>query len=108
MGGRKFFLIQLVFVIVVFFLVHFGFAQTKRDENVFFSGKITRISGDYRFIVVNEMNIMINSDTKLLNEKSKSLKVSDLKPGLYVRIEGVQNPNGCLAKKIVVKKAPEV
>jgi hypothetical protein len=104
MISRKVLLIQFALVITISFVVQFGFAQIQKEGIIFFSGKITRISRDYKVLVVNEMNILINSDTKLVDEKGKGVKMSDLKPEVYVRVEGVQNRDGFLAKKIIVKK----
>ena len=92
----------------ILFMVNFGFPQGKKEEIIIFSGIITRISNDYKFIVVNDMNILISYDTKIVNEKGKSLKINELKPELFVTVQGVQNPNGFLAKKIMVKKPLEV
>ena len=108
MNSKKILLMKFSIFIFILFVVNFGFSQIRKEEIISFSGTITRISNDYKFIVVNEMNILINSDTKIVNEKGKTLKINDLKPELFVRIEGAQNPNGFLAKKILVKKRPEV
>jgi len=108
MNSKKILLIRLSIFIFILFMVNSGFSQIRKEEIIFFSGTITRISNDYKFIVINKMNILITSDTKIVNEKGKILKINDLKPELFVRIEGVQNLNGFLAKKIVVKKPPEV
>jgi hypothetical protein len=108
MSSRKVFLIQLAIAIILFSAVNLGFSQMRKEEVLFFSGRIARISGDYRWMVVNEVNILIDSNTKVVDEKGKSLKINDLKPELYVRIEGVRHGNGFLAKNILVKKRPEV
>ena len=108
MNSKNIFLMKFVIFIFIFFVVHFCFSQVKKEEAIIFSGIITRISSDYKFIVVSDVNILITSDTKIVNEKGTILKINELKPKLFVRIEGVQNPNGLLAKKILVKKPPEV
>ena len=99
---------RCIIFILIFLVVNAGFGQVKKEETIHFSGTIKTISKDYKFIVVNNVNILITSDTKIVNEKGRTLKINELKPELFVRIEGVQNPKGFLAKKIVVKKPPEV
>jgi hypothetical protein len=54
------------------------------------------------------MNILISTDTKIVNEKGAILKINDLRLGLFVGIEGSKNQNGFFARKIVIKKPPEV
>ncbi len=108
MNAKNVLLMKFSIFIFILFVVNFGFSQVNEEEILSFSGIITTISKDYKFIVVNDVNILISSNTKIVNEKGKSLKINDLKPELYIRIEGVQNSNGFLAKKIVVKKPLEV
>jgi hypothetical protein len=108
MNLKNILLIKFSIFIFILFMVNFGFSQVKKEETIFFSGIITSISKDYKFIVVYNENILISSNTKIFNEKGRSLEINDLRPELYVFIEGVQNPKGFLAKKIVVKKPPEV
>jgi len=97
----------LVFTAILF-LINPCFSQVKKEEIIVYAGIIKSISKDYKSIVVYNENILIYSNTRIFNDKGKPLKIEDLKPELYVVIEGVQNPNGFLAKKIVVKKPPEV
>jgi hypothetical protein len=108
MSSRKVFLVLFVIFILILLMVNFAFSQVKKEETIFLSGIITSISRDYKFIVVYKENILISSNTKIFNEKGKPLQIDDLRPDLYVVIEGVPNPNGFLAKKIIVKKPPEV
>ena len=108
MKFKKALFFQCMVFVIPFLLLSPSFSQVKKEETIFYSGIITSISKDYKFIVVYNENILISSNTKIFNEKGKPLKIEDLKPELYVVIEGVQNPNGFLAKKIVVKKPPEV
>jgi hypothetical protein len=96
---------------IVFLLIllpaDLGFSQTK-GETISFSGTIESISADYKFIVVNNVNILISSSTKIVNERGYTLKAGDLKSELYVIIQGVQSSNGFLAMKIIVTKPPAV
>lgn len=89
-------------------MFNLGFSQAKKEEIILFSGIITKISIDYKFIVVHNVNILISSDTKIFNEKGKSLKINELKPELLVKVEGTQSPNGFFAKRITVRKLLEV
>lgn len=99
---------QCMAFVIPFLLLSPGFSQVKKEEVIFYSGIIKSISKDYKFIVVYEDKILISSDTKIVNEKGKLLRIEDLRPELYVVVEGVINPNGFLARKITVKKPPEV
>ncbi len=108
MNSKKIFLMKFVIFILLFLVVNLSFGQAKKEEMIYFSGVITSISKDYKSIVVNHVNILIFSDTKIVNEKGTILKIDDLKSELFVGIEGSKNPNGIVAKKIVVKKPPEV
>ncbi|MGA2462888.1 MAG: DUF5666 domain-containing protein [Thermodesulfobacteriota bacterium] len=98
---------KLVIFILILLPVGLGFSQTK-GETISFSGTIESISADYKFIVVNNVNILISSSTKIVNERGYTLKAGDLKSELYVVIHGVQSSNGFLAKKIIVTKPPAV
>ena len=108
MDSKKIFLVKFVILTFILLMVNPGFSQVKKEEIIVYAGIIKSISKDYKSIVVYNENILIYSNTRIFNDKGKPLKIEDLKPELYVVIEGVQNPNGFLAKKIVVKKPPEV
>ncbi len=97
------------FILILFFIVvNSSFGQAKKEKMVYFSGIIKTISKDYKSIVVNQVNILIFPNTKIVNEKGTILKINDLRPELFVAIEGSKNPDGFVAKQIVVKKPPEV
>jgi len=104
MNSKKLFLVKFVIFVLILLMVNFAFSQVKKEETIFLSGIITSISKDYKSIVVYNENILISSNTKIVHENGKTLKIDDLRVELFVVIEGVQNPNGFLAKKIVVKK----
>ena len=82
-------------------------AQPKKEEIISFPGFIKSISKDYQSIVINSDSILIASSTRIVNEKGTSLRIEDLKSGLYVVVEAVLNSNRLLAKKIVVKDPPK-
>lgn len=108
MDSKNIFLMKFLIFILLFLVVNSSFGQAKKEEMIYFSGIITAISKDYKSIVVNHVNILISSNTKIVNEKGTILKINDLRPDLFVGIEGSKNPDGFVAKKIVVKKPPEV
>jgi hypothetical protein len=99
---------QCMVFVIPFLLLSPGFSQVKKEEIIVYGGVIKSISKDYKSIMVYSENILISSNTKFFNEKGKPLNITDLRPELYVVVEGVINPNGFLAKKITVKKPPEV
>lgn len=105
---RKIFLTKFVVFLFILLVFDLSFSQIRSEVTVSFSGIIKSISGDYKFIVVNDVNILISSSTKIVNERGYTLKAGDLKSELYVIIHGVQSSNGFLAKKIVVTKPPAV
>jgi hypothetical protein len=82
-----------------------GFSQIKKEVTFPFSGFIKRIPKDLKYIILKDINfkIYILLDTKIIDEKGKSLRIDELKHGLYVVIESLQNPDGFFAKKIIVK-----
>src|SRR5512139_1189555 len=80
-----------------------------KQEATSYSGVIERIDKDFRFVVVNGAKILFYGNTTIVDEKGNVLKADVLRPKLSVVIEGVQSPEGFLAKKIVIttsKKNP--
>jgi len=108
MNSRKILLVMFAIFILTLVVVNFAFSQVKKEEIIVYGGIIKSIAKDYKSIVVYNENILISSNTRIFNEKGKLLRIEDLRPELYVVVEGVINPNGFLAKKITVKKPPEV
>lgn len=104
MSFPRAFLIQAIIFIATLMILTPSFSQVKKGETVSFSGVVKSISKDYKSIVVGNRNVLITSDTKIFNQKGNTLKISDLKSEVYVVVEGLKNPAGFLAKKIVVKK----
>lgn len=89
--------------VVILLLLNPGFSQVKTGETILFPGVIESIREDLKFIVINEVRIFISPSTKILEEKGDILRINDLKPKMNVIIEALRNPNGILAKKIIVK-----
>lgn len=67
------------------------------------SGVIESLDKNSKSIVVNNTQILISSQTKVVDGKGNILKIEDLNPNLPVSIKGIQNPKGFTALKIVVK-----
>jgi hypothetical protein len=105
MKFKKVFTIS-IFLLAMFWVIQPGFSQVKEERKVSFSGYIETIPKDLKYIVVNEARVFI-SDAKIVDERGTVLKVDDLKPKVYVTVEGVQNPKGIFAKKITVIKTPK-
>ena len=109
MNSKKVFVVWFVILAFVFLAGDFGFSQTQKEPmTIVYGGIIKRISKDYKSMVVNSENILITSNTKIFDEKGQSLKIENLKPDLYVMIEGIESKSGLLARKITVKKPPQV
>lgn len=105
MGLRKEFWSQMIFIIMLLTicLLTSGEAQTKKDKTIIFPGMIEQISGDLKWMVVNETKISLTSETRVSDEKGRELKLADLKPNASITIEVVKQNNGFLAKQIVLK-----
>ena len=105
MKTRKTLLISLIILVMTFLMLTSIFSQVRAGETIPFTGVIKTISQDLKYILItDDIKIFISSDTKIFDRKGNSLKVNDLKPQLYVAVEAVQNRDGFLAKKIVIKK----
>ena len=101
------FAILLIFLFILL-EVNFGFSQAKKEEIIVYGGIIKSISKDYKSILVYSQDVLISPNTRIFNEKGNPLRIDDLRLELYVVVEGVESPKGLLAKKITVKKPPEV
>ncbi len=103
MKFKKNVIINLIILTFTFLILNPGYAQMKGGQTITFPGVVEQISADFKFIVVNETKISLSSNTQIMDEKGNSLALSDLKSGSAITIEVVKNPNGFLAKKIIVK-----
>jgi len=99
---RKVSLTKVVVSLFILLLFDLSFSQIRSETTVCFSGVIKSISGDYKFVVVNDVNILISSSARIV------LKAGDLKSEFYVVLQGVESLDGILVKKIVVTKFPAV
>ena len=105
MNFQKGFLVQSILLMATLFLIITpSFPQVKKGEMVSHSGTIKSISKDLRIVIVNDVNVLISPETKIFDEKGNTLKVNNLKPKLYVIVEGVENADGIFANKIVIKE----
>jgi hypothetical protein len=108
MNLRKTLLIQFAIFTLILLLFDLSFSEIRSEVTVSFSGIIKSVSTDHKFIVVNDVSILISSATKIVNDSGFILKAADLKSGLYVIVDGVRGRNGFLAKKILLTKVPAV
>ena len=92
MKFKKVFTIS-IFLLAMFWVIQPAFSQVKEERKVSFSGYIETIPKDPKYIVVNEARVLI-SDAKIVDENGTVVKPGDLKPKLYVTVEGIQNPKG--------------
>ena len=96
-------------IFMLILLIFLPGVQGIKEEAGSYSGVIKSIDKDFKFIVVNDAKVLISDNTKIVDEKGKTLRMNDLKPGLSVTIEGVRSSNGFFANKIVIlspKKKP--
>ena len=98
--------VTLVLLILTFIMLNLSpsYAQNKREPTFTFPGVIERVSTDSNFIAINETKVSLSPKTQITNERGDILSVYDLKPGSAITLEVLKNPDGFLAKKIVVKK----
>ena len=106
MKFKKAFTISIL-LMATFWVIQPGFSQVKEERAVSLSGLITTVPKDSKYIGVNEMKVFL-SDAKIVDDNGAVLSVSDLKPRLYVTVEGIQNPNVIFAKKITVIRTPKL
>jgi hypothetical protein len=102
MSVKKAILTKLLVFTIVFGLSNVGFPQVHEEETISFSGIIQDVSKDYRSIVVNKKSFLISKDTKIVDQKGKSLKLQDLKSSLDVALDAIYRRDGYVLKKIVV------
>ncbi len=100
---KKNIVINLIILILTFLILSPGYAQMKGGQTITFSGVVEQISGDFKFIVVNETKISLSSGIQIMDDRGNTLTVSDLKPRSPVTIEVLKSPRGFVAKKIVLK-----
>jgi hypothetical protein len=104
MGLQSSLLIRSAICVFILVISTSGFSQVKKEEIISFSGTIKNISKDLKSIVItNDVNILIVPNTKITNEKGNVLKAGDLKVGLYVVVETVQDAGVFVARKITIK-----
>ena len=104
MKFQKNIIINLIILMITVLTLNPCYAQTKREQTITFPGVVEHISGDFKFIVVNETKISISSDTQVVDEKGNGFALYDLKPQSSINIEVVKNAKGFFAIKIIVKK----
>jgi len=73
-----------------------------KEEAASYSGVIKRVDKDLKFIVVNDVKVLISENTTVEDGKGNILRVYDLKPGISVVIEGGRRSDGFFARKIVI------
>ena len=105
MKSRKGFLVEVyVLIIIILFILTPSFSQVKEDEIISFSGTIKSVAKDLESIVItNGVTILVSPNTKITDEEGNVLSAGDLKVGLYVVAETVQDAGGLVARKIVIQ-----
>jgi len=98
------FLIQFVIIMLTLSLISPSFSQIKKERMIIYSGILELVSEDFKYISINERRISITPNTSVIDTKGNILKISELRPGLYVVVELIRKPDGSLEKRIVVKK----
>ena len=100
----KMVLVSLSILLVTLMFFTTAFAQGMGVGLVSFSGIIESISGDLKYLVINETKIIISSSTQIVDERGNAIKADVLRPQFNVVAQVVQMRDGFHAKKIVIKK----
>jgi hypothetical protein len=100
---KKILLVSLSVLLVTLMVVTTALSQGIGVGLVSFSGVIETISGDLKYIVINETKI-ISLSTQIIDESGNAIKSDVLKPQFSVEAQVVQMRDGFHAKKIVIKK----
>jgi len=105
MNLKKVFFIKLLVLLIAFLFVGPAFSQGRGGKRIVYAGVIDWVSQDFKYIAINkvEHRIAIAPQTKVLDERGNSLKVSDLRKGLSVVVESVRNPDGSTEKRIIIR-----
>ena len=80
-----------------------GWSQVAKGQTLSFTGTIEKVDDRLRFVVVNEARVFISAETAVADDTGRVLQTGDLKRGTSVVLEVIRQPEGFLAKKIVVK-----
>jgi hypothetical protein len=104
MNSHRVFFVPVILLIFLLLIPSASFSQVKKEKIISFSGTIKTISKDLKIVVVNDVNVLISPDTKILDEKGRTLNINDLKPKLHVTVEAFENRDGIFARKIVVQE----
>lgn len=103
MKFRNNIIINLIILTLTFWILNPGYAQMKGGQTMTFPGVVEQISGDFKFITVNETKIFLSSNTQITDDKGNRLTLYDLTRGSSITLEVVKHGSGFLAKKIIVK-----
>ena len=104
MNFQKILLVSLSVLLVTLMVVTTALSQGIGGGLVSFSGVIETVSGDLKYIVINETKIIISLSTQIIDERGNAIKSDVLKPQFSVEAQVVQTRDGFHAKKIVIKK----
>jgi hypothetical protein len=96
-------------VLILTLLIFLPAMRVIKEEEASYSGVIKSVDKDFKFIMVNDVKVILSEKTTVMDEKGNSLLKADLRTGLSVAIEGGRRPDGFFARKIVIttpKKKP--
>ncbi len=100
--------VMWLLVSFVFFVLVAGFRGVKM-EPVRVSGSVETVDKNHQSMLVNGGKVIITPDTRVLDDKGRSLKPSALQPRSTVEIEALRHGQNFLATKILIratKKSP--
>ena len=103
MNLKRLYVISVVILIPMFLSIHPAFSQARKEVAVSYQGYIESVLPGPKMISVNETPVYLSFDTKLFDVKGGTLRITDLKPGMFAKIEGVQKTNGVYARKISIR-----
>lgn len=106
MKVTKVFLVTSAVLMVALLLVSPVLSQVTIERAISFSGYIASVSRDLKYIIMREAKLFV-SGAGVVDERGFVLNLRDLKPGLFVSVEGIENSKGAFAKKITIRKPPK-
>jgi len=104
MKPKKVAFLHLLLLISILLIVRTGFSQGRGTGTLSFEGVIERVSEDLQYIVINETKISISWSTQIIDENGNAIKADVLRQQFSVAVQVVQERDGFLAKKIVIRK----
>jgi hypothetical protein len=104
MNLKKIFFVKVLVLLLILSFVGPALSQSKQGKTKIYSGVIEWVSGDFKYMSVDEHKVLITPGTKVLDELGHRLTIYDLRRGLKVVVEMIRHSDGSTEKRIVIKR----